>query len=200
MRLGTATELLPLQIAISAVPGLNSVTPNGNASIINTSFAISGLAGVPLTEVKAQVLSYTIGSNFNNECVQCKMLPYTWASASSATSIGTISPLITVYGNTAATFIPTGTGLYQNPREFVWASAAPFTITGPIGLNFLLPPPPVITCCELSGTICVKFTFKDRNCKQCEVITCFNYSITNPNASPLLFCPPIVSGIISADR
>ena len=44
-------------------------------------------------------------------------------------------------------------------------------------MQFVLPHPSIIGCCTLYARICVKFTFRDRNCKECEVITCFNVAI-----------------------
>ncbi len=152
-----------------------------NATIAAQTFIISGLAGIPLTEVRAEVLSYTISDNYDKECMKCINLPYTWASILSATNIGTGSPKITMYNTTVHPFNPTGTGVYQNPREVVWSSNSTFTINNgtPVGMNFILPPPPLIDCCELKGKICVKFTFRDKDCKECEVISCFDFIIKN---------------------
>ncbi len=182
----------PYQIAVTSSGTTTSLMPGGTGSIANSLFNITGLTGVQLSEVKAEVLTYTIGSNYNNECVNCKTLPFTWASMSSATNIGAVPAAITIFGGTTNNFMPTGTAVYQNPREVVWNNGTAFSIGGPVAINFLLPPPPIIACCELHATICVKFTFKDIRCHECEVIACINVSLTNPNASPLLFCPPIV--------
>jgi hypothetical protein len=182
----------PYEIAVTAAGSTSSITPGGGASIVNSSFNITGLSGVQLSEVKASILTYTIGSNYNNECVSCKTLPYTWASTSSATNMGAVPAVISIFGGTTNNFMPTGTAVYQNPREIVWNNGTAFNISSPVAINFLLPAPPIIACCELHATICVKFTFKDIRCRECEVIACFNVTLSNPNASPLLFCPPIV--------
>lgn len=152
-----------------------------NATIASQTFTINGLAGVPLTEMRAEVLSYAISDNYEKECMKCINLPYTWASILSAANIGAVLPKITMYNSTVHPFNPTGTGVNQNPREVVWSSNSTFTINNgtPVGLNFILPPPPLIDCCELKGRICVKFTFRDRDCKECEVISCFDFIIKN---------------------
>ncbi len=155
-----------------------TVTTAGSATIASQTFTISGLTGVLLSEVRAEVLSYNITSNFKDECLSCKTLPFIWASIASAANIGAVPGLISLYGGaTTAFFNPTGGGVYQNPREVVWNNGSNFTITGPIGIKFYLPPPPLIDCCELKGQICVKFTFRDINCKECEVVTCFDVAI-----------------------
>ncbi len=83
--------------------------------------------------------------------------------------------LINLYGGVTTTaFNPTGTAVYQNPREVVWNNGAPFSISGPVTIKFFLPPPLVIDCCELKGKICVRFTFRDLACNECSAIACFD--------------------------
>ena len=112
--------------------------------------------------------------------MKCVNLPFTWASINSATNIGAAPPKITMYGGTTVpTFNGSGAGAYQNPREVIWNNGSPISIPANtnIGMNFILPPVPAIDCCELKGKICVKFTFRDNDCKECEVIACFDFVI-----------------------
>ena len=162
---------------IKVETGNVTYTPNANSTIVGQTFTITGLSGVNLTEVRAEVVSYDLSSNFNNECLGCKTFPFTWASINSAGNIGAVPPKITLFGTTTSLFNPTGAAVYQNPREVIWNNGNAFQVTGPIGINFILPPTPLIDCCELSGKICVKFTFRDENCNECEVIVCFNVTI-----------------------
>jgi len=67
--------------------------------------------------------------------------------------------------------------MYQNPREVVWTGNPPFALPNNINIQFLLPPASIIDCCELTAKICVKFTFRDKDCKECEVISCFTVVI-----------------------
>jgi hypothetical protein len=92
-------------------------------------------------------------------------------------NVGIIPSAITMYNSTTTAFNPSGSGMYQNPREVVWTSSSPFALPSNINLSFLLPPASIIECCELSAKICVKFTFRDINCKECEVIVCFTVII-----------------------
>jgi hypothetical protein len=171
----------PYQIKVDTSKITTTYNQQYNATVLTENFTISGLAGVPLTEVRAEVLSYNITDNYNKECMKCLNLPYTWASVQSATNLGTpsVPPKITMYNSTVHPFNPTGAGQYKNPREVVWNNGSTFIINNnsPVGMNFLLPPPPVIDCCEFKGRICVKFTFRDTQCKECEVITCFEFVI-----------------------
>lgn len=171
------TACCPYKIQVDA--GKPDYTQQYNATVAAQNFTINGLAGVPLTEVRAEVLSYTITDNYNKECMKCVSLPYTWASILSAGTVSSVPPKITMYGSTVHPFNPSGTGVYQNPREVVWNNGSTFIINNgtQVGMNFILPPPPLIDCCELKGKICVKFTFRDKNCKECEVVSCFEFTI-----------------------
>ncbi len=175
------TACCPYQIKVDTSKLTYTYNQQYNATIAAQNFTISGLGGVPLTEVRAEVLSYTITDNYNKECMKCISLPYSWASVLSASNLGvpTVPPKITMYNSTVHPFNPTGTGLYQNPREVVWNNGTTFIINNgsQVGMNFILPPPPLIDCCELKGRICVKFTFRDKNCKECEAISCFEFLI-----------------------
>lgn len=165
---------------IKVAPKDPSYTNNGNATQVNNSFIINGLGTANITEVRANVVSYTITDNFNKECMKCVNLPFTWASTASAGNIGAVPGKITMFGGVQVpSFNGTGTGVYQNPREVIWNNGNNFSIPNntAVSMNFLLPPPPAIDCCELKGRICVKFIFRDDQCKECEVIACFDFVI-----------------------
>jgi hypothetical protein len=165
---------------IKAEPKQPTYTSLPNATIISNSFAISIPAIANITEVRANVVSYTIDDNYKKECMKCVNLPFTWASVSTATNINAAPPKITMYGGaTVSSFNGSGAGAYQNPREVIWNNGTNLNNPGinNIGMSFILPATPAIDCCELKGTICVKFTFRDNDCKECEVIACFNFLI-----------------------
>jgi hypothetical protein len=156
-----------------------STLTNPGATVANGSFALTGPAGNLFTEIRAEVMSYDLSSNFNNECLGCKSYPFTWASIYQAGSIGAMAPKITLFNSTTPSFNPAGNGMYQNPREVTWNSTAPFAVPNNINMQFLLPPASVIDCCELTAKICVKFTFRDKDCRECEVTSCFTVVIKN---------------------
>ena len=168
----------PYNITVGGNPTTTlSTLASPPATIANSTFNISGPPGNLFTEIRAQVVDYVLTSNFNNECLSCKSYPYAWASMYQPGNVGTIQPQITMYNSTATSFNPSGAGMYQNPREVLWTSSTPFTLPSSINLSFLLPAVSIIDCCEMTAKICVKFTFRDKDCKECEVIVCFTVTI-----------------------
>ncbi len=163
----------PYGIKVNDAAVQTTTLANPAATIASTSFGFSGPAGNLFTEVRAEVVSYTLTDNFNTECLSCKSYPYTWASIYKPGNIGTLTPQITLYNTATGSFNPSGTGMYQNPREVSWNSTVPFPLPSAISLSFLLPPGTVLPCCEIRAKICVKFTFRDKDCKECEVVSCF---------------------------
>ncbi len=151
-----------------------------NTTIVSNNFAISIPAAANITEVRANVVSYTIDDNYKGDCMKCVNLPFTWASVSTATNIGTAPPKITMYGGTTvSSFNGSSAGAYQNPREVIWNNGTNLNTPNMtnIGISFIVPPTPAIDCCELKGKICVKFIFRDDKCNECEVIGCFDFVV-----------------------
>lgn len=172
------TACCPYEISVK--PKDPSYSNVGNATSVTNNFIINGLSTANITEVRANVMSYTITDNFNTDCMKCINLPFTWASVASATNIGVVPGKITMFGGIMVpTFAGTGTDAYKNPREVIWNNGTNFNIPNntSVGMSFLLPLPPTIDCCELKGRICVKFIFRDDQCKECEVIACFDFVI-----------------------
>jgi hypothetical protein len=176
----------PYEIGVKEPTITTSTLTNPPATIANGVFGISGPAGNLFTEIRAEVVSYNLYSNFNNECLSCKSYPYTWSSIYQPGNIGTMPPKITMYGGaTVPAFNPSGAGMYQNPREVVWNNGGvAFALPSSINLSFLLPSASIIDCCELTAKICVKFTFRDKDCKECEVIVCFSVVIKPGGGEP----------------
>ena len=147
------------------------------ATVVNALFNISGPPGNLFTQIRAEITDYTISSNYNNECLNCKAFPYAWASMYQPGNAGSIQPQITMFGSTVSAFNPSGAGMYQNPREVTWTSASPFALPPSLNLSFLLPSASIIDCCELTAKICVKFTFRDKDCRECVALVCFTVII-----------------------
>jgi hypothetical protein len=154
-------------------------------TLYNQAFTITAPAGALFTQVRAEVVSYNLTSNYGTECISCKNLPYTWASIYNATDINTnaaVADSITMGSNPPVIqFTPTLTNTHQNPRETIWGNYSGFTLPSTLNMQFVLPHPSAIGCCTLYARICVKFTFRDRNCKECEVISCFTVTIPPPS-------------------
>ncbi len=172
------TTCCPYNITVKETSTQTTQITNPNATVANSTFSITGPTGNLFTEIRADVINYTLTDNYNKECINCKSFPYSWASIYQAGNIGAIVPKITMYGGTTVhPFNPSGAGMYQNPREVIWNSTTPFALPNNINIQFLLPPASIIDCCELTANICVKFTFRDKDCKECEVIVCYKVTI-----------------------
>ena len=180
--------ICPCDYKMGVKPGKytqNVIDTNPKHTLYNQAFTISAPAGVLFTQVRAEVVSFNLTDNYSNECISCKNLPYTWGSIYNATDINTnaaVSDSINMGPNPPVTqFTPVVGNTYQNPRETIWGNYSGFTLPGSLNIQFVLPHPSVIGCCTLYARICVKFTFRDRNCKECEVITCFTVTIPPPS-------------------
>ena len=167
----------PYNITVKPPTVQTSTVTNPAATVASGSFTFTGPVGNLFTEVRAEVVSYTLTDNFNKECLSCKSYPFSWASIYQPGVIGSMPPQITMYNSVVNAFNPAGAGMYQNPREVIWSSATPFPLPGNINISFLLPPPSIIDCCALTARICVKFTFRNNECKECEVLSCFTVPI-----------------------
>jgi uncharacterized repeat protein (TIGR01451 family) len=184
----------PCDPKLTVKPSTQSITHVTSAppyTLLSQNFNITTPPGMLYTQLRAEVVGFTLQSGFNNECIACKNLPYTWSSIYNASNIntniavadsitmGTMPPVIQ--------FTPSLANTHQNPRETIWSDYNGFTMPASLNMQFILPPKSIITCCTLYGKICVKFTFRDRDCKECEVVVCFDYSIPpttghdNPN-------------------
>ena len=176
--------ICPCEYNLGVKPGkgkLSVVNTNPKYSLLSQNFSITAPVGSLFTEVRAEVVSFGLTSGFENECISCKNLPYTWGSIFNASNINTnaaVADSITMGPNPPVVqFTPTLTNTHQNPRETIWGNYSGFTLPATLNMQFVLPHPSIIGCCTLYARICVKFTFRDRNCKECEVITCFDVAI-----------------------
>lgn len=167
----------PYNITVKDPSVQTSGNANPAATVASSIFNITGPGGSLFTEIRAEVLSLNLSSSMSNDCISCRNYPFTWASIMSAGNIGAIVPKITMYGGTVSSFNPAG-NLYKNPREVIWNNGGtPFAIPSSLSMQFLLPPASIIDCCDINAKVCVKFTFRDINCKECEAIICFDIKI-----------------------
>jgi len=188
-RFRVVCPICPCDYPLSVKPGKKSLTVVNTTpaySLYNQAFNITSPVGVAFTQVRAEVISFNLTSNFNNECIACKNLPYTWGSIYNAADISTnalVRDSITMGPNPPVTqFTPVPGNTHQNPRETIWENYNGFTLPSSLNVRFILPHPSMIGCCTLYARICVKFTFRDLNCRECEVIVCF--TVTIPPVKP----------------
>jgi uncharacterized repeat protein (TIGR01451 family) len=185
----------PCEYNLNVTPGKRKLTVVNTSpaySLLNQSFGITAPAGVLFTQIRAEVVSFGLSGSYGNECIDCKNLPYTWGSIFNATNISTnvtVADSINMGTNPQVVqFTPALGNTHQNPRETIWGDYSGFTLPTSLNIQFVLPHPSVIGCCTLTARLCVKFTFRDRNCKECEVIKCFEVSI-----------PPASGTVVSTD-
>ena len=172
-------ECCPYDIKASLQSQTTSMSPGNTNLLVNQSFNFTGLTGASLTEIRGEVLSYNLTSQFPEQCIGCKNLPKGWASIYDGNVMGPVIPKVNLAG--VMTNAPINVGAlsaYSNPREIVWNnSGAIFSIVQPVTVGFVLPKPSPLDCCDATAEICVKFTFRDKDCKECEVIICFKVVI-----------------------
>jgi hypothetical protein len=165
---------------ITATANQSSYQATASATLVQQNFTIGMPSGINITEVRANVVSYTLLDNFDKECLKCINYPFTWASINKAGNIGTAVGNINMGLTTTPIFTGTiGNDKYKNPREVIWNNSTNLNspnITS-LPITFILPTTPLISCCELKGRICVKFTFRNDKCEECTVISCFDFAI-----------------------
>lgn len=156
-----------------------SISPGGTNLLVTQGFNFTGLTGASLTEIRAEVLSFNLTSQFPEQCIGCKNLPKGWASIYDGNVMGPVIPKVNLAGvMTNAPLNVTSLSAYSNPREIIWNNGgAVFGIVQPVTISFILPKPSPLDCCDATADICVKFTFRDKDCKECEVVICFKVVI-----------------------
>jgi hypothetical protein len=169
----------PYDINATLVSQTSTMSPGNTHLLVTQGFNFTGLTGVSLTEIRAEVLSYNLTSQFPEQCIGCKNLPKGWASIYDGNVMGPVIPKINLAGvMTNAPLNVSTLSAYSNPREIVWNNGgAIFGIVQPVTVGFILPKPSPLDCCDATADICVKFTFRDKDCKECEVIACFKVVI-----------------------
>jgi PKD repeat protein len=172
-------DCCPYDIKATIQSQTTSMSPGNTHLLVNQGFNFTGLTGASLTEIRAEVLSYNLTSQFPEQCIGCKNLLKGWASIYDGNVMGPVIPKVNLAGvMTNAPIIVSSLSAYSNPREIVWNNGGNiFSIVQPVTLGFILPKPSPLDCCDATAEICVKFTFRDKDCKECEVIICFKVVI-----------------------
>ncbi|RYY82425.1 MAG: hypothetical protein EOO15_23035, partial [Chitinophagaceae bacterium] len=110
-------DCCPKKIEVQAAPAQYTVLPDSIGTMASQTFSFTGLTGGLYTQVRAEVVQFSLTSNYNNECISCNNLPFTWGSMASGSSIGSVPALVNLFGAaTTPVFNPIGAAVYQNPR------------------------------------------------------------------------------------
>ena len=72
----TPAPCCPYNIGVTVDSTNMQYTPfSENSMLLSNNFQITGLTGVALTEIRAEVVSYNLSSNYKNECLKCQTYP-----------------------------------------------------------------------------------------------------------------------------
>jgi len=158
-----------LSAIISAASVSQQTLGGNNYSLYTATVTLNG-GLVPYQQIKAEVIDYQLIST-NEECLSCKSKPFTWASISASTLAGII-PLTAGVSPSIGFNIPANPS--DNPREVIWENGSPISLNAPqqVSINLYLPAASTLECCELKVKVCIRFTFTDTSCRQCEKIIC----------------------------
>lgn len=151
--------------------------PNPNAySTDNLSFNLN--FSVSMSEVRVNVEEFRLVANSPN-CLNCNNRPVTWGNILSASLNGTGMVLSGMVGP------PTGS-LPADYREAVYNTGGLLLPPSAV-LNISLSLPAVtdLKCCEVSVYACLKFTFKDAQCRECVKMVCGKVKLIPKNISGL---------------
>ncbi|MFH1198395.1 MAG: hypothetical protein V1720_22020 [bacterium] len=127
------------------------------------SFVVS--SSEPMSEIRIDVEHFELNSK-DPECIPCKNMPRTWGSllGASLNGNGFTKPVNST---------PFNTSVYSNPRELIYKPGSLITLNSSnLTVNIAFPKTSDIDCCELTANICLKFTFKDKDCRECTYIYC----------------------------
>jgi hypothetical protein len=151
-----------------------------NYSLFTANLSIAG-GPAPYQEIKATIVDYQLIANYE-ECISCKNKPFTWSSISGSTLTG-ITPTTT--GALPAVGFNVPANPTENPGEIVWENGAPIYLSTPqnTSIQLYLPAASGLPCCTIKVKVCIKFTFKDTDCKLCEKIVCGTIIISKDKES-----------------
>lgn len=163
------------QLSVSITPKpMTLVSIGGNPFNQINANVVFNLGSLQLLSVGANIESYVLDPGYR-DCITCENRPAGWGSISGTALAGINGVNVGVAGDPGAT-----DGSFLNPREVLWASSTPFTLNpGSTTLSFYLPALANVPCCELKGKICVRFYFRDINCKVCDTLICFEFGKTD---------------------
>ena len=120
---------------------------------------------LPMSEIRASIEEFKLVSASPN-CLNESNMPATWANIVSASLNGTPMALSGMVGPSSGT--PAA-----DYREAVYNTGIPLPpSSATVKLLLSLPAVTELQCCEVSAYFCVKFTFKDTQCRECVKMVC----------------------------
>ncbi len=156
----------PQQTQVSIEPQNANYTSSNNPNawgIYSQQFTLN--SNVQMSEIRINVEHFELNSP-DPDCIPCKNVPKTWGSLLSAAYNGNgfTKPINS---------LPFNNSQYSNGRELIYKPGTLITINnGVVNVNVAMPNASPIECCVLTAKLCLKFTFKDANCRECTYIYC----------------------------
>jgi hypothetical protein len=156
----------PAQTQVTIQPQSASYNSTGSPNGWGTysqSFILN--SNVPMSEIRIDVEHFELNSK-DPDCISCTNKPKTWGSLLGAAYNGNgfVKPI---------TSLPFTSSIYGNGRELIYKTGSLITINnGVVNMNVAMPNASSIDCCVLTANICLKFTFKDANCRECTYLYC----------------------------
>lgn len=167
-----SAEITIKQTAASFNVVTNLANPNA-FSIGSGTFSIS--TTTPMTEVRVSVEEFRLIASSPN-CLNCNNRPVTWGNILSASL--NAQPM-----NLSGYIGPVTGSIAADYREAVLNSTVPIALNpGSLNIRLSLPTVTELSCCEVKVYLCLKFTFKDINCKECVQMVCGEFAL-NPGKS-----------------
>ncbi len=160
---------------IHALPNINT---SSGFSTANLSYNIN--YDVPMTEIRVSVEEFRLTANSAN-CLNCSNRPVTWGNILRATLNGNAMTLTSATAAQPPIPTPPSNSLQADYREAVYSTGS--LINPPSAALFLMLSLPQVTelsCCEVSAYVCLKFTFKDAQCRECVQMVCGNIKLIPP--------------------
>jgi hypothetical protein len=161
-------------VSKTVYPVINLPNPGAYSS---ARFTYNMQYNLPMSEVRVSVEEFRLSSTSPN-CLNCSNRPVTWSNILGADINGTPLTL------TGAGGIPTGS-VQADYREAVYNTGTPLMPSAAaLRIKLSLPAITELSCCEVYAYVCLKFTFKDIQCRECVQMVC---------GKILLVAPPVVT-------
>lgn len=129
----------------------------------------------PMSEVRVSVEEFSLSSTSPN-CLNCNNRPVTWGNILDADINGAQMAITGLSG------FPTGS-IQADYREAVYSGALLMPSSAGLRIKLSLPAVTDLSCCEVYAYVCLKFTFKDTQCRECVQMVCGKILLAAPKTT-----------------
>jgi hypothetical protein len=158
-------------------PNLTPLPSRTNAPYNEVAGSIKISSDKSMSEVRMNVEEFRLSAN-SSHCLLCNNKPISWGNIISATLKNIIAKQ---YDGTA---LPAPT-INTDNREAIFNNGQPMSLTNDsLKFRLNLPEGTDLSCCKVTIYLCVKLTFKDIDCKECEKIICYEVTLGDSTSTP----------------